>query len=301
MTVSSSHATTPTCSLSHSHISRSAHLRLPERAGVVRDDVADGLPLADAGRQDRVHRRDGLLSHAHAEAAVDERALVVGLGAGGEIVLLAHRAVALGLAPVADVRGPREARAVRLEEVRARLEAARLVLPQPLAESRELLAHALVEARAQPVGASEALVAVDAPGDDLAHHGGVGTPDLHGDLRDLHSASEQELDAFPFVDSHVLCHDCSPCSLSAGRQQGTRPCPGGQTANMMRLRGTKRKSLPGEGRRVSQSPVVPPLVAKGVNASRSCVYFRKPHAPKRISVEIASRGVVHYERVFDGD
>ena len=202
-----------------------ALLHVPERAGVVRDDVADGLPLADAGRQDRVHRRDGLLAHAHAEAAVDERALVVGLRAGGEVVLLAHRAVALGLAPVADVRGLREARAVRLEEVRARLEAARLVLPQPLAESREHLAHALVEARAQPVGASEALVAVDAPGDDLAHHGGVGTSDLHGDLRDLPPASEQKLDAFPFVETHVLCHGRSPCSFSAGRQQGHAPLP----------------------------------------------------------------------------
>lgn len=200
-----------------------AHLRLPERAGVVRDDVAAGLPLADAGRQDRVHRRDGLRAHAHAEAAVDERALVVGLGAGGEVVLLAHRAVALGRAPVADVRGLREARAVRLEEVRARPEAARLVLPQPLAEAGELLAHALVEARAEPVGASVALVAVDAPGDDLAHHRGVGPSDLLCDPRDLHSASEQELDAFPFVDSHVLCHGSSPCPLFADRRQGRPP------------------------------------------------------------------------------
>ena len=56
-----------------------------------------------------------------ATATVDENAHVVGLGAGGDVIALPKRAVALAFASVADVGDPVQAGAHGLAEARARL------------------------------------------------------------------------------------------------------------------------------------------------------------------------------------
>ena len=145
-------------------------------------------------------------------AAVDENAPVVGLGAGGDVVALAHRAVVLALASVADVGGPVQADAHGLAEVVARLEASGGVPPAYVAEAVECRPFAVVETGAQPVRASVVLVAVDPAVQQFARDGRLRPPERFCYVRHVVSAAEHELDAVPFVIAHVF-HGLVPFSF----------------------------------------------------------------------------------------
>ena len=90
-----------------------------EELGVAAHHGDDGLPVPDGWRQHGVHPGDGLVVGADSRARGAERALVVRLRGGCDVVALRQRAVALVLAPVADVRRLREPVARGLAEVGA--------------------------------------------------------------------------------------------------------------------------------------------------------------------------------------
>ena len=182
----------------------------PEQVGVVRDHVADGLPVLDAGREDLVHLLERLCVRVDAQPTVVEGPDVVLLRPVGPVVLLAEGAVRFLLAAVADVGGLRPPFAARHEELRAAVEAPRHVLAEVVGESAEERQLAFVEPGAEPVRASVALVAVDAPVLDFARNRGLGASDVLSDLGDGEAAVEHELDASSFVWSHVLCHGFVP-------------------------------------------------------------------------------------------
>ena len=137
-------------------------------------------------------------------AAVDEDAPVVGQGAGGDVVAFLERAVVLALASVADVGGPVQAVAHGLDEVRARLEASGRVPPPDVAEAVECRPRAIVEADAQPVRASVVLAAVDPAVQQFSRDGRLRSPERFGYGSHVVPAAEHELDAVPFVLSHVF-------------------------------------------------------------------------------------------------
>ena len=168
-----------------------------------------GLPVLHAWREGLVHLRDRLLVRMDARAREAALRLVLGLGDRGDVELLPERALALLPASVADERRPCEARAGRLAEVRAGLEALRRVLPQAFPESVEHLADALCEVGADPVRASSALVAVEAVLDELVADSRRAPPELRRDLRDGPSAPGEELNPLPFVCDHLV-HCFSP-------------------------------------------------------------------------------------------
>ena len=113
-----------------------AHVR-GEQLRMVRHDRVHGLPLPDGRGERPVHSPYGLVVGMHSGAAVDERARVVRMRGGGDVVALPERTVALLLAAVAHVRRAVQARAAGLDEVGARLEAARRTLPLDVPEPVE--------------------------------------------------------------------------------------------------------------------------------------------------------------------
>ena len=196
-----------------------------EQLRVARDHRVDGLPLP-CGRSKRLaHHAHHRLVWMDAAAAVDEDAPVVGLCARGDVVAFLERAVVLALASVADVGGPVQADAHGLAEVRARLEASWRVLPADVAEAVERRPRAVVEAPAQPVRAPVVLVAVDPAVQQLSRDGRLRPPERFGYAGHVVSAAEHELDAVPFVLSHVfhgLAPFCVPASTGGARR---RICP----------------------------------------------------------------------------
>ena len=95
-----------------------AHVR-GEQPGVGRHDRVHGLSLPDGRGQRLVHLSQGLVVGMHSRAAVDERARVVRMRGGGDVVALPERTVALPFAAVAHVRRAVQARAAGLDEVGA--------------------------------------------------------------------------------------------------------------------------------------------------------------------------------------
>ena len=174
--------------------------------------------------------------------------LVLGLGDRGDVELLPERALALLPASVADERRPCEARAGRLAEVRAGLEALRRVLPQAFPESVEHLADALCEVGADPVRASSAFVAVEAVLDELVADSRRAPPELRRDLRDGPSAPGEELNPLPFVCDHLV-HCFSPFVLAAA-SAALAPVPSSPAVNDTKFRACPKVNacpLPGEG------------------------------------------------------
>lgn len=145
-----------------------------EQLRIACDYRVDRLALPCGGGEDIAHLADCRLVGMNSAAAVDENSPVVGLGTRGDIVALAHRAVVLALASVADVGGPVQADAHVLAEVGARLEASGGVPPADVAEAVECRPFAVVETGAQPVRASVVLVAVDPAVQQLARDGRLG-------------------------------------------------------------------------------------------------------------------------------
>ena len=182
-----------------------------EQLRIACDYRVDGLALPCGGGEDIAHPADCRLVGMDSAAAVDENAPVVGLGAGGDVVAFLERAAVLALASVADVGGPVQADAHGLAEVRARLEASGGVPPADVAEAHECRPCAVVEAGAQPVRASVVLVAVDPAVQQFARDGRLRPPERFGYGSHVVSAAEHELDAVPFVLSHVF-HGFVPCS-----------------------------------------------------------------------------------------
>ena len=132
----------------------------------------------------------------------------------------------LASASVADVRGAAEPLAHGLAEVRARLEAPGGVPPADVAEAIECRPCAIVEAGAQPVRASVVLVAVDPAVQQFARDGRLRPPERFCYVRHVVSAAEHELDAVPFVLSHVF-HGFVPFLCSGIDRRHPPPNPSG--------------------------------------------------------------------------
>ena len=197
-----------------------------EQLRIACDYRVDGLALPCGGGEDIAHPADCRLVGMDSAAAVDENAPVVGLGAGGDVVALLERAAVLALASVADVGGPVQADADGLAEVRARLEAPWGVLPANVAEAVERSPRAVVEAPAQPVRAPVVLVAVDPAVQQFARDGRLRPPERFCHVRHVVSAAEHELDAVPFVLSHVF-HGFVPFLCSGIDWRHPPPHPSG--------------------------------------------------------------------------
>ena len=139
-----------------------------------------------------------------AGAGVPQRPLVVGLRGLRDVELLAHRAVVLLRASVADERRSGEAVADLLPEARARLEALRLVLAQALARRGAGIEPAFLVVRAEAVRASVALVAVHPAVAQLVRDG-LGAPaHVLGDSRHRPSQACEEAETLPVFQLHVL-------------------------------------------------------------------------------------------------
>ena len=194
-----------------------------EGLGVGAHHGGGGLTPLERGRDDVVHRLDLLLVRVDAGAGVPQRPLVVGLRGLGDVELLAHRAVVLLLAPVADERGPGEAAAGRLPEARARLEALRLVLAQALARRGVGLEPAFLVVRAETVRASVALVAVHPAAEQLVGDG-LGAPaHVFGDPPHRPPETREEPESLPVSQLHVLHCRLPFFSFDRRRVADTRP------------------------------------------------------------------------------
>lgn len=158
-------------------------------------------------------------------AGVSQRPLVVGLRGLGDVELLAYRAVALLFAPVADERGPGEAEAGILPEVRTRLEALRLVLAQTLARRGVGLEPASLVVRAETVRASVALVAVHPAVEQLVGDG-LGAPaHVFGDPPHRPPETRKEPESLPVFQLHVLHCRLPFFSFDRRRAADTSPRP----------------------------------------------------------------------------
>ena len=220
-----------------------------EDVRVVRHDVPDRLAPAGTFGEHRVDRRELPVRGAHALARAVQDAGVVPLRDLGDVVLLAERARALALAPVADERRRLEPPAPARQEVRARLEAAVAVaaeLPHAARHRARVPARAAVETGAQGVRRPHPLVAVDAPILHLARDRGLRPPDLPGDLGDRPPSAQARLDRLPVLFRHVFRHDVFPFCFSVPprpRASGRPGCPragDGRMGNIIRAAARSR-------------------------------------------------------------
>ena len=188
---------------------------------------ADRLPSAQDGILQRgVHVGYHGLVGLRSPPRVAEDAPVVGLRGVRDVEALPERADVLPLASVAHVRGAAELRACPPDVVLAHLEAPLLVLERrPLPVGCTMHLRACLEALADVVGASVALVAPEHPVLHLVGDRGLGAGEHPGQFREREPAADAVGDCLPFIQRHVSCHGvCSFLFGSLARGRTTRPC-----------------------------------------------------------------------------